>query len=268
MLIGLFLKLLNVPLRFADPSRGIDCGACGTSNFFTNNQIITVMVKNSDLNERATAVEIDGLVDGVGAPVMRAGYALKAKPSWITLSAVEGTGNSQIDVTAPVYKGRNGRSGVITVAVEDLTEDVTLQQEGSTIWDVTTKSLAFVKTGEAKKFTGNSNLASITFAVDSDASWLTAGKLMVNEKGYNSGAEIEGDPGANNVYAFEITFTAAANPTVNTRTGHITVNGQKYTVTQAAGDATLTVSPTALTFAAAGETKQITITTNTAWTIS
>ena len=227
------------------------------------------MVKDSALNERATAVEIGGLVDGVGVPVMRAGYALKAKPSWITLSAVEGTGNSQVDVTAPVYKGRNGRSGLITVAVEDLTEDVTLQQEGSTIWDVTTQSLAFVKTGEAKKFTGNSNLASITFAVDSNASsWLTAGKLVVATKQYNSGASIEGDPGADDVYAFEITFTAAANPTVKTRSGNITVNGQKYTVTQAAGDATLSVSPTSLTFTAAGETKQITITTNTAWTIS
>lgn len=227
------------------------------------------MVEDFALNERATAVEIDGLVDGVGVPVIRAGYALKAKPSWITLSAVGGTGSSQVNVTAPVYKGRNGRSGLITVTVEDLTEDVTLQQDGSKIWDVTTKSLAFVKTGEAKKFTGNSNLASITFAVNSDASsWLTAGKLVVNEKSYNSGVAIEGDPGANSVYAFEITFTAAANPTVSTRTGNITVNGQKYLVTQAAGDATLTVSPTTLTFAAAGETKQITITTNTAWTIS
>lgn len=226
------------------------------------------MVKDSTLNERATAVEIGGLVDGVGAPVMRAGYALKAKPSWITLDAVDGTGNSQVDVTAPVYKGRNGRSGLITVAVKDLTENVTLQQEGSTIWDVTTQSLTFVKTGEAKKFTGNSNLASITFAVDSNASWLTAGKLVVNKKEYNSGAKIEGDPGADDVYAFEITFTAAANPTVKTRTGYIIVNSQKYSVTQAAGDATLTVSPTTLTFAATGETKQITITTNTAWTIS
>ena len=74
------------------------------------------MIEDSALNERATAVEIGGLVDGVGAPVMRAGYALKAKPSWITLSAIEGTGNSQVNVTAPLYKGRNGRSGLITVA--------------------------------------------------------------------------------------------------------------------------------------------------------
>lgn len=227
------------------------------------------MISNPSLDERATAVEIGGLVDGVGAPIMRAAYTLRSKPSWITLSAVKGTGNSQVDVTAPIYKGREGRSGSITVTVEDLTEDVAIQQSGSNIWDVTTQSLAFVKTGEAKKFTGNTNLASITFAVDSDSSnWLTAGKLVVATKQYNSGAAIEGDPGASNVYAFEITFTAAANPTVNTRSGHITVNGQKYTVTQAAGDATLSVSPTALTFTAAGETKQITITTNTVWTIS
>lgn len=227
------------------------------------------MIGDSSLDERATAVEIGGLVDGVGAPVMRAGYALKAKPSWITLSAVEGTGNSQVDVTAPIYKGREGRSGSITVTVEELTEDVAIQQSGSNIWDVITQSLAFVKTGEAKKFTGYANLASITFAVNSDASnWLTAGKLVVGINQYNSGAAIKGDPGASDVYAFEITFTAAANPTVNARSGYITVNGQKYIVTQAAGDATLSVSPTSLTFAAAGETKQITITTNTAWTIS
>lgn len=227
------------------------------------------MIGDFSLDERAIAVEIDGLVDGVGAPVMRAGYTLRAKPSWITLSAVEGTGNSQVNVTAPVYKGREGRSGSITVAVEDLKEEVAIQQSGSNIWDVATRSLAFVKTGEAKKFTGNSNSAAITFAVDTDASaWLIAGKLVVATKQYNSGAPIEGDPGASTIYAFEITFTAAANPTVSTRSGHITVNGQKYTVTQAAGDATLSVSPTSLTFAAGGETKQIKITSNTAWTIS
>lgn len=227
------------------------------------------MISNSSLDEKAIAVEIGGLVDGVGAPVMRAAYVLKAKPSWITLSAVEGTGNSQVDVTAPAYKGREGRSGSITVAVEDLKEEVTIQQSGSNIWDVTTQSLAFIKTGETKKFTGNSNLASITFAVDSDASaWLTAGKLVVATNQYNSGASIKDDPGASNVYAFEIPFTAAANPTVSTRSGHVIINGQKYTVTQAAGDATLSVSPTSLTFAAAGGTKQIKITANTAWTIA
>lgn len=221
------------------------------------------------MNENAIATEIGGLVDGVGAPIMRAAYALKAKPSWITVSEVSGTGNANVDVTAPVYKGREGRSGSITVTVGKLTEEVTLQQAGSSIWDVTTKTLTFVKGGEKKTFTGNANLASITFAVDSDASaWLTAGKLTVKENQYASGAAITGDPGASDVYAFSIDFTAAANGTVSERSGHITVNGQKYAVSQAAGDATLSVTPTSLSFTAAGETKQISIKTNTAWTIS
>lgn len=221
------------------------------------------------MNENAIATEIGGLVDGVGAPIMRAVYALKAKPSWITVSEASGTGNASVDVTAPAYKGREGRSGSITVAVGKLTEEVTLQQAGSNIWDVTTRTLTFVKAGEKKAFTGNANLASITFAVDSDASaWLTAGKLTVVEKQYASGTAIEGDPGASNVYAFSIEFTAAANGTVSARTGHITVNSQKYEVSQAAGDATLSVTPTSLSFTAAGETKQISIKSNTAWTIS
>lgn len=221
------------------------------------------------MNENAIATEIGGLVDGVGAPIMRAAYALKAKPSWITVSEASGTGNANVDVTAPVYKGREGRSGSITVTVGKLTEEVTLQQAGSSIWDVTTKTLTFVKGGEKKTFTGNANLASITFAVDSDASaWLTAGKLTVKEQTFASGAAITGDPGASDVYAFSIDFTAAANGTVSERRGHITVNGQKYAVSQAAGDATLSVTPTSLSFTAAGETKQISIKTNTAWTIS
>lgn len=219
-------------------------------------------------NEKAIATEVAGVVDGVGAPVMRAAYNLRAKPSWITLSLVEGNGNSVVDVTAPAWKGRNGRSGSVTVTAGDLSEDVALSQEGSNIWDVTTQSLAFVKEGETKQFQGNSNADKITYSADADCSeWISLGKATINGAEYNSGEAIADDPGAEGLYAFTIEVTADANPTVESRTGHITVNGVKYVVTQSAGDATLTVTPTSLVFAAAGETKQITITTNTAWTI-
>lgn len=221
------------------------------------------------INENAIPVEIGGLVDGVGAPIMRAAYQLKSKPSWITLSKAEGTGNTAVDVTAPKYDGRQGRSGEITVQSGDLSKLVSLSQLGSNIWDVITQSLAFIKTGESKNFEGNTNLASITFSVDSDASsWLTAGKCTVNEQQYDSGAPIEGDPGSTSLYSFSIQFTATPNTGVDSRTGHITVNGQQYEVVQAAGDATLTVTPDTLEFSAAGETKQITINSNTSWTIS
>lgn len=213
------------------------------------------------------AVEVDGMVDMVGAPVMRAGFQTRAMQSWITVSAASGTGNSKVDVTVPKWQGRLGRSGSFTVKVAELSEEVSVSQTGSNIWDVTTKSLAFVKGGETKKFTGNANLESITFSVASTGTWLTAGKLKVGSAEYASGAKITGDPGASATYAFEIPLTAAANGTVNARTTTFTANGQAYTMTQAAGDATLTVSPTSLEFAAAGGTKSINITTNTAWTI-
>lgn len=213
------------------------------------------------------AVEVDGLVDMVGAPVMRAGFQTKAMQSWITVSAASGTGNSKVDVTVPKWQGRNGRSGSFTVKVAELSEEVSVSQTGSNIWDVATKSLAFAKGGETKKFTGNANLASITFSVAATGTWLTAGKLKVAGSEYASGATITGDPGATAAYAFEISLTAAANGTVGARSTVFTANGQTYNMTQAAGDATLTVAPTSLEFAAAGGTKSITITTNTAWTI-
>lgn len=213
------------------------------------------------------AVEVDGLVDMVGTPVMRAGFRAKGMQSWITVSAASGTGNSKVDVTVPKWQGRTGRSGSFTVKVAELSEEVSVSQKGTTIWDVTTKTLAFIKTGETKKFTGNANLASITFSVATTGTWLTAGKLKVAGVEYTSGATITGDPGATAPYAFEIPLTADVNGTVNTRSTTFTANGQAYTMTQAAGDATLTVTPTSLSFEAAGGTKSITITTNTAWTI-
>ncbi|MBD5584345.1 MAG: BACON domain-containing protein [Clostridia bacterium] len=222
------------------------------------------MVKNN----QAIATEDTGLVNSVGAPVMRAAYALRSKPSWINLSEVEGTGNASVDVTAVGHKGRNGRSDIITVRVGELDQNVNLSQQGSNIWDVSTSSLAFIKDGETKEFIGTTNLASITYSVDSDASdWLTLSKVVVNDVEYGSGAAIDSDPGATDIYAFKLDVTADANDTVEARTGHITVNGIKYTITQAAGDATLEVSPTSLEFAAEGETKQIVITTNTDWVI-
>lgn len=37
MFLGLFLKLLKVPQRSANPSREGDVEACGTQNLFINN---------------------------------------------------------------------------------------------------------------------------------------------------------------------------------------------------------------------------------------
>lgn len=71
-------------------------------------------------------------------------------------------------------------------------------------------------------------------------------------------------------------ITVSENTSTNTRTGTVTFTGSAngksgtatLTVTQAAVDEYLTVSPATLTFEAAGGTQTITITSNGSWTIS
>ena len=91
----------------------------------------------------------------------------------------------------------------------------------------------------------------------------------------NNGAAITGDPGATQEYAFSITFTGIGeNTTISALYSQLTVktnNNQSATcdITQAAGDAYLTISPSTITIPAAGTPAQsVTVSSNTNWTIS
>lgn len=221
----------------------------------------------------AQKVELEPLYDLNGAPMPRSGFALRAVPAWLTVDKESGKGDDTVAVTAAAWQGRNGRNGVITVAVtgSELTETVTCNQEGTTIYQPDQTTMSFVKAGATKAFTGKANLASISFATS--ASWITLGQMTVTlndeEVGkFDTGEAITGDPGSSAVYDFSIDVTAAANPLNESRSAKITINGIEYNVTQEAADATLTVTPTTLTFIAAGESKSFNIQSNGSWTIS
>ena len=68
-----------------------------------------------------------------------------AKPDWITLSKMSGTGNDTVTVTAAKNTGTSARSGSITVKSGSLSKVVTISQEGQTqnslVWP--TSGLAF-----------------------------------------------------------------------------------------------------------------------------
>ena len=90
----------------------------------------------------------------------------------------------------------------------------------------------------------------------SDATWLTLSALS----GTGTGSE-------------SIDVEATANTTVSVRTATITITDggsltRMVSVSQAAGDATLTVSPDPLTFVSGGETLPLSIMSNTSWTAS
>jgi len=113
---------------------------------------------------------------------------------------------------------------------------------------VNPSSLSYTADGESKTVTVTSNTS---WTATSSASWLTVSPAS----GSNNGT---------------ITAVATANTSSSQRTATITVSGSGITrtisVTQAGVSYNLTVSPSSLSYTADGESKTVTVTSNTSWT--
>lgn len=132
------------------------------------------------------------------------------------------------------------------------------------------------KDGGIITLTGKSNSQKITFSkgigniIDAN---ISAIKFTANGAEATSGIAITGDPGAKAKYSFNLTLTAAANETIQARTQQIiaTANGgQKATATlnQTAGDPFIEVIPTSIDVPQNGSTVQVTVDTNTTFTVA
>lgn len=124
--------------------------------------------------------------------------------------------------------------------------------------------------------TGKSNSQKITFSkgaggiIDAD---FAAIKFIAHGASATSGVAIAGDPGAKAKYFFSLILTAAANETIEARTQQIiaTANGgQKATATlnQTAGDPFIEVAPTSVDVPQDGSAVQVTVDTNTTFTVT
>lgn len=138
------------------------------------------------------------------------------------------------------------------------------------------KKPAVDKGGGTITLTGKSNSKKITFSKGTgdiiDAN-LAAIKFTANGVGATSGTDISGDPGAKAKYSFSLTLTAAANETIEARTQQIIAiadGGQKATATlnQTAGDPFIEVAPTDIDVPQDGSTVQVTVDTNTTFTVT
>lgn len=138
------------------------------------------------------------------------------------------------------------------------------------------KNPAVDKGGGTVTLTGKSNSTKITFSKGTGniiGASLTAIKFTVNGAEAKSGTDISGDPGAKAKYSFSLTLTAAANETIQARTQQIiaTANGgQKATATlnQTAGDPFINVAPTKIDVPQDGSVVQVTVDTNTTFTVT
>ena len=205
-----------------------------------------------------------------------------AYANWLIPSKTSGSGNDTVNVTAGADNtGRNARSTNMTFKaanVADVVRQVTQAGKPEFVTIESTKSVA--KGGVTTlTITGTSNSSKLTFTLASGATLeLTLpSSYTANSVATNNGAAISGDPGASAEYAFSIAFTnIGANPTISSKSAQLVVtdnagNTATCTITQAAGDATLNVSPSSVQLdwnaASAQTSASFTVTSNTNWTI-
>ena len=206
-----------------------------------------------------------------------------AYAAWLLPSKNSGSGNDTVNVTATSNNtGRNARSTNITFSasgVADVVRQVT--QAGKPEFVTMQASASVSKTGVATlTISGTSNSSKLTFSLASGGSLVLTlpQTYTANSVQTDNGVAITGDPGASAEYAYSIAFTnIPENLTIDELTAQLIVtdnagNEATCTITQAAGDATLTVTPASVQLdwnAYSEETSQsFTVVSNTNWTVS
>ena len=139
-----------------------------------------------------------------------------AKPSWLTVSPMSGSGNDTLRNTATVYKGRKTRSGTVTVTgsgvAQPKTYKVTQEAEPEYISIDNGSSMAADKTGGKVTVNGKSNSAALSFAWVGEAKEATISpQYTAGGKPTNNTEAIEGDPGATGEVVWSVDLTLPAN---------------------------------------------------------
>ena len=204
-----------------------------------------------------------------------------AYSAWLVPSKVQGSGNDTVNVTAGSDNtGRNARSTNMTFKAANCPDVVRQVTQAGKPEFVTMQATAAVdKTGGTLTITGTTNSSKLTFSLASGGTLVLTlpSTYNANSVATNNGAAIAGDPGATQEFPFSIQFTGiGTNPDVTAKTCQLIVtddagNTATCTITQAAGDATLSVSPASVTLDwdafTEGTSASFSVTSNTNWTI-
>lgn len=205
-----------------------------------------------------------------------------AYAQWLSPSKTSGSGNDTVNVTAAADNtGRNARSTNMTFKAANCPDVVRAVTQAGKPEFVSIESAKSVdKAGvQTLTITGTSNSSKLTFSLASGGTLdLTLpSSYTANSVATNNGAAISGDPGASAEFPFSIAFSnIGANPTITAKSVQLIVtdnagNTATCTITQAAGDSTLSVSPTSVQLdwnaATEGTSASFSVTSNTNWTI-
>lgn len=205
----------------------------------------------------------------------------EVKQNGIVVSPSKGSGDTTLQVKAEIANRGNRVNQLAAFEVEgtgvaEKKQFVANHLPAAEFIEFDNKKPAVDKGGGTVTLTGKSNSKKITFSkgtgdiINAD---LAAIKFTANGVAATSGTAISGDPGAKAKYSFSLTLTAAANETIEARTQQIIATadgGQKATATlnQTAGDPFIEVVPTNIDVPQDGSTVQVTVDTNTTFTVT
>lgn len=199
-----------------------------------------------------------------------------AKASWAVVNPSSGSGNKTVNVSSSSeHTGRTARTTTLTITAANVeAKTVTVTQSGKPAYADMQDSASAAKVGQNVTISGKANGKKLTFTLGTGnlqvslPTSYTAGGVSTN-----NGSEITGDPGATAEYDFSIIINVPENGGITELTRQIIVtddggNNDTCLLTQAAGDATLSVSKTNVELDYTGVAVSFDITSNTSWTIS
>lgn len=205
----------------------------------------------------------------------------EVKQNGVVVSPSTGSGDTTLQVKAETANRGNRVVQLATFEVEGAgvatkKQFVASHLPADEFIEFDNKNPAVDKGGGTITLTGKSNSLNITFSKGTGAiirADISAVKFTVNGAEATSGTNISGDPGAKAKYSFRLTLTAAENETIEARTQQIIAKangGQKATATlkQTAGDPFIEVAPTKIDVPQNGSAVQVTVDTNTTFTVA
>lgn len=205
----------------------------------------------------------------------------EVKQNGVVVSPSTGSGDTTLQVKAEIANRGNRVVQLASFEVEGAGVAMKKQFVASHLpadefIEFDNKSPAVDKGGGTITLTGKSNSQKITFSKGTGSiikADIAAIKFTANGAAATSGTNISGDPGAKAKYSFSLTLTAAENETIQSRTQQIIAKangGQKATVTlnQTAGDPFIEVTPTHIDVPQDGSAAQVTVDTNTTFTVT
>lgn len=200
-----------------------------------------------------------------------------AKPSWLNITPESGSGNGTIVNSCAAHTGRVARSGTVTVTAEGVATPVTYKVTQTAKPEFVSfdngTEMSAPKTGGAVLIRGksNSDLLSFTFVgepaqAQMSQQYYAAGSMASNNQ------PIDGDPGAQAEYDFELQVTLPENDTVEevSRTVKVSAGGKsaQIVVKQTAGDARISIDPTEITIPQDGSAVSVEVSSNTSWSVA